>query len=221
MAWPGARRILRFTFTPESAWREAAGSRVPRAVMRHLGPLALIPAAVAALLTVTHGEFIPAAWLTPLAADSPFALALSGEPSGLAVPLTPIAERASTLTTVATALLAYAATWLAVASGAATLNVLLPLFSGRRNLHSCMMVASYSATPLLISSVTLLHPSLVPIIALAAMHACYVAYLGLAAMLGVPRGEAGMCLGITTIAALLLGQLAGYGAGTVFSVIGR
>jgi len=82
-----------------------------------------------------------------------------------------------------------------------------------------MIVASYAATPLLLSSVAMLLPSLIAVIALAAIHACYVAYLGLPVMLGVPRGEAGMCLGICSIAALLFGQIAGYCAGALVSAI--
>lgn len=221
MSSVGARRILSFTFTPERAWRDACRADARHSVARHLGLLALLPAVVAALLTLMHSDFLPAAWLTPLASDSPFALALRGEAATLAVPLTPAAERASPLAAVAAALLTYVATWLTVASGAAILDVLMPLFCARRDYQRCMIVASYAATPLLLSSVALLHPTLVPIIAIAAMHACYVAYVGLTPMLGVPRAEAGVCLGIAVIAALVFGQVAGYGAGALLSAVAR
>lgn len=219
MLTASVRRMLLLTYAPERAWHEAAATATAHPVTRHLGLLALLPAAVAALLASIHGEAIPAAWLTPLASGSPFSLALQDGAAAIGVPVMPIAERASTLVAAQLAAVTYVATWLLIASGAAILNLLLPLFSARRNLHRCMMVASYSATPLLLATVTLLHPSLVAIIALAAMHSCYIAYLGLPTMLGVPRSEAGVCLGITAIASLVFGQVAGYGAGALVSAV--
>lgn len=215
----GARRLLSFAFTPERAWREAALSNLPYPVMHHLGVLALVPAAVAALLTIMPGDHVAAALLTPMAYDSPFALALRNGAEALAIPITSAAERGSAVAAAGAALIAYVTTWLAVASGALILYLLMPVFSGRRDVHRCMMVVSYAATPLLLSSAALLHPSLAAIIALALIHAFYVAYLGLPAMLNVPSGDAGVCLGIAGIAALLFGQAAGYGAGTLLSFI--
>jgi hypothetical protein len=212
-------RLLAFALTPEAAWRDASRDTERGAVTRHLGVLALLPAIVAALLAMMPSEPVSTAWLTPLAMDSPFASALHGASPGIAVPVTPISERQSPAVAAGVALLAYGGTWLTVASGAAILNLLLPLFSGQRNARRCMIFASYAATPLLLSSVAMLLPSLVAVIALAAIHACYVAYLGLPVMLGVPRGEAGMCLGICTIAGLLAGQIAGYCAGALVSAV--
>jgi hypothetical protein len=212
-------RLLAFALTPEAAWRDASRDTKRGAVTRHLGVLALLPAIVAASLAMMHGEPVSTAWLTPLAMESPFANALHGASPGIATPLTPISEHQSPAVAAGVALLAYGGTWLTVASGAAILNLLLPLFSGQRNAHRCMIVASYAATPLLLSSVAMLVPSLVAVIAFAAIHTYYVAYLGLPVMLGVPRGEAGMCLGICTIAGLLLGQVAGYCAGALVSAV--
>lgn len=216
-----ARLILSFTFAPERAWHDIARNAACHSVGRHLGLLALVPAGVAVWLALVQTDSVVAGWLTPLAYDSPFATAMHGGAAPIATPVTPLSTHGSPVIAAKVALLTYAGVWLAIASGAAMLNLLLPLFSARRDLRHAMMLASYAATPVLLSSVTLLHSSLVAIIALALMHSCYVAYLGLPVVLGVPRSEAGICLGIATIAALLFGQIAGYSAGLLLPVLAR
>ncbi|MGE5524284.1 MAG: YIP1 family protein [Rhodospirillaceae bacterium] len=213
-----ARLMLSFTFTPERAWHEAARNPACHFVGRYLGLLALVPAGVAVWLALVETDSVVAGWLTPLAYDSPFATAMGGAPP-VATPVTPLSAHGSPVIAAKVAFLTYAGVWLAVASGAAVLNLLLPLFSAHRDLRRALMLASYAATPVLLSSVTLLHPSLAAIIALALMHSSYVAYLGLHLVLGVPRSEAGICLGIATIAALLFGQIVGYGAGLLMPVL--
>ena len=76
-----------------------------------------------------------------------------------------------------------------------------------------------SATPLLLSSVALLNTALVPVVALAAMHACYIAYLGLPVLLKVPREEAGACVALSVIGSLIVGQVAGYSVGALRSLL--
>ena len=55
--------------------------------------------------------------------------------------------------------------------------------------------------------------------ALAAMHSCYIAYLGLPTLLKVPRAEAGMCVALSTLASLIAGQVIGYSVGTLRSLL--
>lgn len=217
MPLPAARLVVGFAFMPERTWRSIwEGAHV--SVLAYFGVLALLPACVAALLATVDAD-PGAGWLTPLAPGSPFALALHDGLAALPVAVTPDAAPFTLARTGGAALLAYAASWLAALSGAWVLNLLLPFFSARRNYGRCLLLVACAATPLALSSVALLHTSLVPIIALAAMHSFYVAYLGLPVVLGMPRSEAGVCLGVTTIAALLLGQLTGYGAGVLVSAV--
>lgn len=217
MPLTAARLVLGFAFMPERAWASVRdGARF--SVLAYFGTLALLPACVAALLAAsdTHPG---AGWLSPLAPGSPFALALHDGLAALPLAVTPDAAPLTLARTAGGATLAYGATWLAALSGAWVLNLLLPFFCTRRNYGRCLLLVACAATPLLLSSVALLHPSLVPVIALAAMHSFYVAYLGLPVLLGMPRSEAGVCLGVTTIAALVLGQIAGYGAGLLVSAV--
>ncbi len=212
------RRMLGFTFTPEREW-QAAHRAIRPGVARYLAILALWPAAVAALLTVTRDGVLAASWLTPLASGSPYALELGGAFALPAVPLSSIAERASPLVTTAVPVLTYLGTWLAVGFGALVLRLLAPVFDGRGDLRLCMAVTGYSATPLILSSAALLNPSLAPVIALAAMHACYVAYLGIPTVLHVRRSDAGVCIAIAVLLSLVLSQIAGYGAGALASAL--
>lgn len=213
------RQTLLITFRPERAWDAIGHERSPQPVMRHLALLALVPAAVAALLTLVPSDSIATATLSPLAADSPFGLALREHAAHLPVSVSPAAEHASAALALAASLLAYAGTWIVIAAGALVLHLLLPLFSARRNLRGAMALVAYSATPLLLSSIALLNAALVPVMALAAMHSCYIAYLGLPALLKVPRAQAGVCVALSTLASLVLSQAIGYAFGVLHALL--
>lgn len=206
-------------FRPESTWQAIALARSPQPITRHLAPLTLLPAGVAALLTLMPGDYIPTALLSPLPADSAFGLALHEYWAHLQIPLSPAARHTSAALALFTAALAYAGIWAMILAGAVVLDLLLPLFSAPRDLRRATMVVAYSATPLLLSSVALLNTALVPVVALAAMHACYIAYLGLPVLLKVPREEAGMCVALSVIGSLIVGQVAGYSVGALRSLL--
>lgn len=217
MHLPGS--VLGFTFTPERAWAANPATMSFRDTAVHFGVLALVPAMVAALLTTQALNAVPGAGISPLAAESPFGLALSLFSGGGMVPVTPVAEAATASTAAVTAGLTYAATWLAAMLGALVLRLVMPLFDVRVTFRDMLRIAAYSATPLLLGSATLLHASLAPVVALAAMQSFYVAWLGLPCVSALHRDDAGVALALAVLAGLIGSQFLGYGLGALHSAL--
>jgi hypothetical protein len=135
----------------------------------------------------------------------------------LDIPIAGFAGRASPVIAVFAA--GYLATVGTVLFGALLFDLLAPFFGGRRNARAALTLAAYAATPVLIASITLVNPSLTPILALAAFHSGYLCYLGLPALALVPRSEAAVCVGITVIVSLVASQVLGYLAGALPDVL--
>lgn len=203
-------RLLLFAVAPERAWRSDEPSGSAAAATARLALAALVPAVTAALLAVPPSS-VGGTAMTPLDAASPYGDALG--PLALGLPF--VAVSGPTLSTVAAAGLTYLGVWLTVAWGTLVFALLAPLFDARLPPARAWTLTASAALPLLLASCVLLLPALTPVIALAAMQSCYVAWLGLARLGGLAADDAGVALAMITLVALIGSQCLGYGVGVV------
>lgn len=208
-------RLLLFAVAPERAWRSDETSGGAAAATARLALAALVPAATAALLTVPEASAGGSA-MTPLGSGSPYGDALGSLDHGLPF----VAVSGPALSAILAAGLAYLGVWMAIALGAIVLALLAPLFDARLTPARVWMLAANAALPLLLGSCILLHPALIPVIALAAMQSFYVAWLGLARLGGLAADDAGVALAMMTLTALIGSQCLGYGLGLVQTLLG-
>jgi hypothetical protein len=107
---------------------------------------------------------------------------------------------------------------LAVAIVGMVAYVLAPIFEGRRVFTQAFTVAVYAAIPVWLACLILLapisrFPLLAIIIMIGAIHSCYVFYLGVHHMLGVPRSQSAECAGIVLAGSAMISTTLGYAAG--------
>jgi hypothetical protein len=117
-------------------------------------------------------------------------------------------------------LISWAMSVLAVFVVAGVINLMIPVFDGRRAFARSFAVAAYGLTPAWLSCVVLAAPlQRVPLLAtillMGFMHSCYVYYLGVQAMLRVPEKQAVECTAITLGLSMFASMLLGYGLGVL------
>ena len=109
----------------------------------------------------------------------------------------------------------YVAGVLALLVVAAAFWLLARLDSRDAPLRRCLQVAAYGATPVLLASVLLVTPLLMPVCMLVLPYVFYLYYLGVQQLLRVPSDEAAQFVGIALAAALAASTLGGGAAGAL------
>jgi hypothetical protein len=110
---------------------------------------------------------------------------------------------------------AFAGSLLSVLVIAPLVFLLAPLYRGRRSFADAFRVVAYAGTPVWLAGCILIaplnrFPLLVIVILIAIMHALFLFYLGLSAVVQVPRRDAAECTAVIAFAGLILSTVVGY-----------
>jgi hypothetical protein len=98
---------------------------------------------------------------------------------------------------------------LSAAALALALYVIAPFYDARRSWAGAWTVAVYGATPVWLAGILLVQPVLILVVLVAMLHACYLWFLGVQAVLQVRAGSAAECVAIALIIATVLTMLVG------------
>ncbi len=145
-------------------------------------------------------------YIVPLAAIGPVALLLrfsfmgAGTSGGGSF-------QSSSLPGLGPAVLAFALNMAAVFVVALLVDVLAPVFGGRKNPVQALKVAAYASTPGWIASVFVLIPILTVLALAAGLYGLYLLYLGLPPVMGAPR-ERALSYTIAVVIAVVLVYIA-------------
>jgi len=96
-----------------------------------------------------------------------------------------------------------------VASLALALFAIVPVYDVRRNWTRAWAVAAYGATPIWVAGALLVQPVLILAVLVATMHASFLWFLGVQALLQVPARAAAECVAIALLIGTVLTMLAG------------
>lgn len=178
------RRALALITSPAREWA-AIATETPTAagiLFRYALPLAAIPAV---------------AWEIGLAV---FGLAaFEGELQPARLDRSPLIGAATTLF----------GSIVCVASIALALYAIVPVYDVRRNWSRAWAVAAYGATPVWLAGALLVQPVLILAVLVATLHACFLWFLGVQALLQVPARAAAECVAIALLIGTVLTMLAG------------
>jgi hypothetical protein len=109
----------------------------------------------------------------------------------------------------------YLAAGFAVFALAGAFWLLARMVAPSATLARCVQVAAYGATPLLVACVLLVSPVLMIACAAALLHVCYLYYLGVQRLLGVPGDEAAQFVAIALVASIAAATLGGGAVGAL------
>lgn len=184
----GARRVVRRALGliahPQREWAAIAaeGEGALAVLLRYVVPLAAIPAV---------------AWEIGLAV---FGLdAFQGGPSGAAGARSPVVGAATT----------FLGSIVCVVCLAVALYLTARVHDARRSWSGAWATAAYGATPVWLAGVLLVHPVLILAVLVATLHACYLWFLGVQAVLRVRPSAAAECVAISLVIGTVLTMLAG------------
>jgi hypothetical protein len=178
------RRSLALIASPGREWAAIAVEPLSAAaiLLRHALPLAVIPAV---------------AWEIGLAV---FGLAaFDGELQPARLDRSPLIGAATT----------FLGSLVCVASLAVALYAIVPVYEVRRNWARAWAVAAYGATPVWLAGALLVQPVLILAVLVATLHACFLWFLGVQALLQVPARAAAECVAIALLISTVLTMLAG------------
>lgn len=96
-----------------------------------------------------------------------------------------------------------------VVLSAVSMTALARLFSGERGSGRALQVAAYSATPVAVAGLLLIHPDLLSVLIIAYFHSLYLQYSGVQRVLHVKAGEAAEYVALSTLLLSVLSTLAG------------
>jgi hypothetical protein len=160
---------------------------------------------------VFTGHLLPAAAIAPIAYQSGL-FWRAGWPAGAVEPQTYVQFF------VLSPLISWTVSVLAVFVIAAVINLMIPVFDGRRDFARSFAVAAYGLTPAWLSCIVFAAPLqrvplLTTILLIGGMHSCYLFYLGVQSLLHVPEKQAAECTALTLGVSLFASTLLGYAVG--------
>jgi uncharacterized membrane protein YidH (DUF202 family) len=177
-------RALGLIVSPEREWAAIAadGEGALSILLHHVVPLAVIPAV---------------AWEIGLAV---FGLeSFQGELPAAVTGRSPVIGAATT----------FLGSIVCVASFAVALYAIARVHDGRRSWSRAWSTAAYGATPVWLAGALLVQPVLILAVVIAMLHACYLWFVGVQAVLGVRPGAAAECVAIALLIGTVLTMLAG------------
>lgn len=212
-------RVLALIIRPDAEWQAIAVQRDIswRSVVRH----ALLMSAIAPMtLAIGLSAFgTPPALLgqaTPMAADSPMALAVGQNLGTTTLTIHAPARAIDPLAALKTARDAYFSLLAAIFSIAAILWLMAPYCDGQRSALGALQVAVYGSTPLCVAAVGLLHPYFYLLLAIGVLHSTVVIHAGVRRILQTPKTQAAVLIGVTVILFQIGAPLATYLFSAIF-----
>lgn len=153
-------------------------------------------------------------YVAPLAAIGPIATFVGLSFVGITLPFVG-AIRVGPVSGLVQAVLSYAFALVGILAIATIVDALAPSFAGRKDARAALKVTAYSYTPTFVAGALSVFPLLAPLQVLAACYACYLLYLGLPVLMGVPRAKAPGYLAAVVACAIVVGVVFAGVLGTI------